>query len=135
MDFSQSLMSSERPKGLSDSEKLDYELVLEEEAYPFEERSIEIHEKNLELMDSGIYNAWIEKSLGKLAELMPGRYAKFEWSSGWIDSLDRYAYEAPRPARAAPARFAWSRAARPTASPATPIPPSACSASTTAPSS
>ena len=41
-------------------------------AYPFEERSITVHEKNLELIRQGIYNAWIEKSLAKLADLMVG---------------------------------------------------------------
>jgi len=71
-------------------------MVLEEEAFPFEERAIEVHEKNLELMAAGVYNAWIEKSLAKLAHLMPGRYAKFEASSGFIASIDSYAYEAPR---------------------------------------
>ena len=45
-------------------------------AFPFEEKAIDVHEKNLELIRAGIYNAWIEKSLAKLAQLMPARYAK-----------------------------------------------------------
>ena len=45
----------------------------------------------------GVYNRWIEKSLAQLGELMPGRYAKFEKSSGLIASVDRYAYRAPKP--------------------------------------
>ena len=94
-DFSQSLLDSERPSDLSEAEMLDYELVLEEEAFPFEEKAIEVHEKNLELMGAGIYNRWIERSLAKLAEVMPGRYAKFEESSGLVASIDRYAYAAP----------------------------------------
>jgi TolA-binding protein len=94
-DFSQSLITSERPAGLDANEMRDYELVLEEEAFPFEERAIEVHQKNLELMAGGVYNSWIEKSHAKLAELMPGRYAKFEASSGWITSIDTYAYRAP----------------------------------------
>lgn len=95
-DFSQSLMQSERPKGLTPGEIDDYELVLEEEAFPFEERALDVHQKNLELLSVGVFNPWIEKSLEKLAVLMPGRYAKFEESSGLVTSLDRYAYEAPR---------------------------------------
>ncbi len=94
-DFSQALIESERPSGLEPSELLDYELVLEEEAFPFEERAIEVHEKNLELMTAGVYNRFTEKSLEKLAVLMPGRYAKFEESSGLIASIDRYAYRMP----------------------------------------
>jgi TolA-binding protein len=94
-DFSQALVGSERPSGLEPAELLDYELALEEEAFPFEERAIEVHQKNLELMTAGVYNRFTEKSLEKLAVLMPGRYAKFEQSSGLIDSIDRYAYRAP----------------------------------------
>jgi tetratricopeptide (TPR) repeat protein len=103
-DFSQALMQSERPPGLAATELQDYEMVLEEEAFPFEERAIEIHEKNLELMESNVYNQWIERSLAQLAVLMPGRYAKFEASSGLIDSLDSYAYRTPSPRPADPSR-------------------------------
>jgi TolA-binding protein len=94
-DFSKSLIESERPTGLDSAELQDYEMALEAEAFPFEERAIEVHEKNLELMAAGIYNPWIERSLAKLGDLMPGRYAKFEASSGLIDSLDTYAYRVP----------------------------------------
>jgi len=94
--FSQAMLDSERPADLDPAELQEYELALEEEAYPFEEKAIEAHEKNLELMASGIYNAWIEKSLAQLAVLVPGRYAKFEASSGMIGSLDGYDYHLPR---------------------------------------
>ena len=94
-DFSRSLLESERPTDLQPAELQDYELVLEEEAYPFEERAISVHEKNLELMGSGLWNPWIEKSLDRLAVLMPGRYAKAEESVGWIESVDTYAYREP----------------------------------------
>ena len=97
-DFSRALNESERPSNLAAAERQDYETALEEEAFPFEEKAIEIHRKNLELLASGIYNPWIEKSLARLAELMPGRYAKFEASSGLVTSIDRYAYRAPIPA-------------------------------------
>jgi len=93
--FNRSLMESERPTNLKAADLQEYELQLEESAYPFEERSITVHEKNLELIRQGIYNAWIEKSLAKLADLMPARYAKAEMSSGFLGSIDRYAYRAP----------------------------------------
>ena len=94
-DFSNALLTSERPSDLTAAELQDYEMVLEEEAWPFEERAIEVHEKNLELLTAGLFNPWIERSLGQLAELMPGRYAKFEISSGFIASIDRYSYQVP----------------------------------------
>jgi tetratricopeptide (TPR) repeat protein len=102
-NFSRSLMESERPADLDAAGLQDYELVLEEEAYPFEERAIEVHEKNVELMVSGIWNPWVEKSLARLAALMPGRYAKAEESSGFIAAIDEYAYRAPAAPVAEPA--------------------------------
>ncbi|MDH3339315.1 MAG: hypothetical protein OEM76_16030, partial [Gammaproteobacteria bacterium] len=95
MEFSTALMESERPAGLSEAEKIDYELVIEEEAYPFEERAIDVHEENFELLAGGIFNPWVQKSLDRLAVLMPGRYAKNEISGGFLGSIDTYAYRMP----------------------------------------
>jgi len=75
----------------------EYERSLEEEAFPFEERAIHLHEKNLEMMRAGLFNAWIEKSLDRLAELVPGRYAKQEMSDGFLDAIDSYVYRHPVP--------------------------------------
>ena len=93
--FSTALLDSERPTDLSAAELVDYELVIEEEAFPFEERGIEVHEENFELLGVGVYNAWVQKSLDKLAILMPGRYAKNEISDGFVGSIDLYAYRMP----------------------------------------
>lgn len=93
--FGRSMVESERPAGLTPAETADYELVLEEEAFPFEEKAIDVHEKNVELMAAGIFNRWIERSLSQLAQLMPGRYAKPEASSGLIASIDTWAYRTP----------------------------------------
>ncbi len=95
MGFSAALMESERPRGLTEAEKVDYELVIEEEAYPFEEQAIQVHEENFELLAGGIYNPWVQKSLDQLAVLMPGRYAKNEISGGFLGSIDTYAYRMP----------------------------------------
>jgi hypothetical protein len=94
-DFNRSLLESERPKEMQAAQLQEYELALEENAFPFEEKAIGVHEKNLELIRAGVYNDWIEKSLAKLALLMPARYAKAEVSSGFLGSIDRYAYRAP----------------------------------------
>jgi tetratricopeptide (TPR) repeat protein len=95
-NFSRSLVESERPAGLTAGDLQDYELALEEEAFPLEEKAITVHEKNLELMSGGVYNGWTEKSLARLAVLKPGRYAKFEISSGFLGSIDRYVYRQPQ---------------------------------------
>jgi tetratricopeptide (TPR) repeat protein len=94
--FGRALMESERPDNLNALELEQYELAIEEQAYPFEEQSIKVHEKNIDLLSHGVYNAWIDKSLTKLATLVPARYAKFEESSGFIDSLGPYRYKVAR---------------------------------------
>jgi TolA-binding protein len=94
-NFSAALMNSERPEGLTAAEQSDYELVIEEEAWPFEERAIEVHEANFELLSVGIYNPWIQKSLDELGVMMPGRYAKNESSEGFLGSIDVFAYRMP----------------------------------------
>jgi len=95
LDFSRALAESERPADLQPADLEEYELALEEEAFPFEEQAIDVHEKNLELLQAGVLNAWTEKSLGKLVELMPGRYAKNEMSTGFLGAIDSYAYRSP----------------------------------------
>ncbi|HEY7638577.1 MAG TPA: tetratricopeptide repeat protein [Steroidobacteraceae bacterium] len=103
-NFSRSLRESERPAGLAGGKLQEYEDALDEEAFPFEEKAIKVHEKNLELMSGDrLYNSWIEKSLARLAEMMPGRYAKAEISSGFLGSIDRYAYRSPAAVAAAAA--------------------------------
>jgi len=83
-EFSVALIESERPKNLNEEELEQYELVIEDQAYPFEEKAISVHEKNMELLDIGIYNEWIDKSIAKLAVLVPARYAKTEQNSSVI---------------------------------------------------
>jgi tetratricopeptide (TPR) repeat protein len=95
LDFSRSLISSERPPELDPADLLDYELALEEEAFPFEEKAIGLHEENIELLQAGVFNDWTEKSLLQLAGLVPGRYAKSELRSPLPGSVDRYVYRPP----------------------------------------
>jgi hypothetical protein len=95
LNFSKSLLASERPEGLSKAELFDYEMILEEEAFPFEERAIEVHQENFELLRAGVFNPWVEDSLGRLTTLMPGRYAKNEISGGHVGTLDVFAYRMP----------------------------------------
>jgi tetratricopeptide (TPR) repeat protein len=83
-DFSHSLAESERPTDLKPAELEEYEMDLDETAFPFEEKAIKVHEKNMELLHAGFLNTWTEKSLSRLVELMPGRYAKPEKSSGFL---------------------------------------------------
>jgi tetratricopeptide (TPR) repeat protein len=101
-NFSKDLKESERPAGLSALEREEYELAIEEQAYPFEEKAIATHKSNLELIALGIYTEWIDKSLQKLAKFVPARYDKPEEESPVIASLDSYLFAIERPAPPAP---------------------------------
>jgi hypothetical protein len=90
--FSRALMKSERPDNLSSLELEQYELALEDQIYPFEEKAIDVHKKNVELLYMGLYSNWIDKSIGKLAQLVPARYARDESSTGFIVSIDSFRY-------------------------------------------
>jgi len=92
-DFNRKLVESDRPNDMTPLEKEQYELSIEEQAFPFEEKAIQVHQKNLDLMTRGIFNSWIEKSIERLAKLVPARYAKFEESSGFIESFDKSDYQ------------------------------------------
>ncbi len=101
-DFSMDLKESERPAGLSPLEREEYDLAIEEQAYPFEEKAIAMHKSNLELISRGVYNEWIDKSLQKLAKFVPARYDKPEEESPIIASLDGYMFAIERPEPPAP---------------------------------
>ena len=86
--YSRSLVESERPTGLMPAQMAEYELALDEAAFPFEEKAISVHEKNMEMLHAGVLNAWTEKSLSRLAAVMPARYAKSEVTGGFIGTID-----------------------------------------------
>ncbi len=76
-DFSKALMTSERPKGLSELELEQYAVLLEDQAYPFEEQAISLLEANTKrLSQFGTYDEWVKKSISQLAKLLPFKYDK-----------------------------------------------------------
>ncbi len=77
------LMESERPDGLNDLEMAQYDMLLEEEAYPFEEQAIRMHARNHERVSEEGFNEWVGRSLDALSELFPGRYQREPRWMGW----------------------------------------------------
>ncbi len=86
--LSRDLMDSDRPAGLSPLEEEQYEILLEEQAFPFEDNAIEIHEQNASRSWNGIYDDWVVKSFDALKKLLPGRYDKPEITTGVIDAIN-----------------------------------------------
>ena len=81
-------MASQRPAELSAEELEQYDILLEEQAFPFEEQAIELFEANAARTRDGIYDASVRRSFTRLAALMPARYAKPERSENLVASLD-----------------------------------------------
>ena len=86
-DFGKALMTSQRPKKLSKLELEQYNVMLEEQAYPFEEKSTELHEVNAKRASEGIYDQWVKSSFTALKELRPVRYGKAERGEVVIDAI------------------------------------------------
>ncbi len=76
--LSRALLDSDRPQGLDELSLEQYELLLEEQAYPFEEQAIAIHQANAENAWQGVYDSWVRQSFARLAELLPAQYNKPE---------------------------------------------------------
>jgi tetratricopeptide (TPR) repeat protein len=81
------LMTSSKPKNLNALELEQYDLLLEEQAYPFEEKAIDIHETNAKRSWQGSYDSWVKKSFSALEKLLPGRYNKQEKSLEVTDEI------------------------------------------------
>ena len=70
-DFGKAMLSSQRPKKLNKAELEQYNVMLEEQAFPFEEKATELHEVNAKRAASGIYDKWVRESFKSLAVLRP----------------------------------------------------------------
>ncbi|MEM7220231.1 MAG: tetratricopeptide repeat protein [Pseudomonadota bacterium] len=91
VELSASIMASERPSGLNALELEQYEILLEEQAYPFEDQAIELHEINMRRAwnaPGGVAgDVWTAKSFADLKALMPGRYDKNERKVAYVENI------------------------------------------------
>ncbi len=86
-DFSKGILESEKPTNLDADTFDEYELLLEEQAIPFEEQAIEVHEINTSRISDGVYDEWVKKSFEALKKLLPVRYNKEEEDGGPITRI------------------------------------------------
>jgi hypothetical protein len=85
--FSADLMASERPADLDAAALEQYDLLLEEQMFPLEEKAIDLYKANADRAADGVYDDWVRKSFARLASLMPARYAKVERSEDVVTTL------------------------------------------------
>ena len=86
-NFSKALLESDRPKNLNDEELDQYEILLEDQAFPFEDKAIEFFEINLARVKEGLYNDWINKSHQQLTGLFPVRYNRKPKQDAYINVI------------------------------------------------
>lgn len=70
------ILKSERPAGLSELELEQYNILLEEQAYPFEEQAMDIYRINIQKVAQGQYDKWIEQTYEVLAEMNPTEFKR-----------------------------------------------------------
>ncbi|EDY86769.1 coenzyme A biosynthesis protein [gamma proteobacterium HTCC5015] len=84
-NFAKSMMESERPAGMSELEIEQYGILLEEQAFPYEEEATTVHEANVaRLHKDGLYDQWVRQSLEELAVLLPFKYDRQERRTSYI---------------------------------------------------
>ena len=85
--LSADLIDSQRPPNLNELENEQYEMLLEEQAYPFEEEAISLHEANAKRSWDGIYDKGVQGSFDSLSKLLPARYNKHEAVISYSDEI------------------------------------------------
>jgi cellulose synthase operon protein C len=82
------LLASERPKNLKGEELEEYNSLLEEQVFPFEEEAIKLHEINAARAKDGVYDESVRKSFQALAQLKPARYGKTELTPDVVANIE-----------------------------------------------
>lgn len=75
-EFARALLDSQRPAGLSGVALDEYNLLLEDQAYPLEEQAIDLYETNLRRIPQGVWNDSVRASWQALQDLVPARYER-----------------------------------------------------------
>lgn len=85
--FAQAILKSERPRGLDADTLEEYELLLEDQALPLEDKAIAILQTNAARTKDGVWDEWMIKTYDSLRKLSPGRYAKTEITEEAVDVI------------------------------------------------
>jgi hypothetical protein len=85
--FAESILKSERPRGLDADALEEYEILLEDQALPFEDKAIAILQTNAERTRDGVWDDWMKRTYESLNKLSPGRYGKTELSEEAVDVI------------------------------------------------
>ena len=87
-EFSRALLDSERPDNLSPDALEEYDILLEDQAFPFEDKAVGFYETNVARIKDGVYDDAVADSLERLKSLFPARYDRTEKMESHIVALD-----------------------------------------------
>ncbi len=94
--LAQDLLDSDRPPELSSEERMQYDILLEDRAFPFEDKAIEFYERNLTRARNEGFNQWMVQSRARLEQLFPVRYSR-KPKAGFQADDDRLSQVMQRP--------------------------------------
>ncbi len=80
------ILASERPAGLTGAEREEYDFLLEERAFPLEERAVGYYRRGVEAArKAGVYNRWVARMYARLEVLVPWAYQRAEETAMAVD--------------------------------------------------
>ncbi len=85
--FATDLRRAPKPRGLSKDDSVVYKQIIDEQAAPFDQLAVEVHQTNVDKAWEGHYNEWIEKSFVAIRRLYPERYGKEEVLVSYGDEI------------------------------------------------
>ena len=86
--LAEELLATDAPKGLNELEQEQYLILLEEQAFPFEEKAIALHRQNLSLGWQSGWNQSVNESLLALQKLSPAQFRRPEQEVAYVLSGD-----------------------------------------------
>lgn len=84
--FADELRRSPRPS-LSEEEQPIYDQIIEEQALPFDQLAMELHQANIDRAWDGKFDEWIDKSFAAMRTLNPQRFDKAELIVSYGDEI------------------------------------------------
>jgi len=85
--FATDLRSSPKPAGMSADDQKVYAEIIAEQAKPFDDLAIELHQANIDRAWNGKFNEWIDKSFSEMKKLNPERFNKNEVIVSYGDEI------------------------------------------------
>ncbi|WP_086932170.1 tetratricopeptide repeat protein [Agarilytica rhodophyticola] len=85
--FAVDLRKAPAPKGLSADDMKVYSGIIEEQASPFDQLAVDVHQANVDRAWEGHFDDWIDKSFGALRKLQPQRYNKQEVATAYGEEI------------------------------------------------